>query len=192
MAIDKEILKQKFIEKATQKHNGKYDYSKVEYVDSKTPVTIICPTHGEFPQEPASHTRGSGCPKCANINRGRFKRSNRDEFIRRAKEIHGDDYDYSKVDYQSAMKKVTIICPKHGEFEMTPMNHLLGRGCPKCDRRNLNTDDIIALFREKHGDKYDYSKVNYHQMHEKVIITCPKHGDFPQTPSKHLLGRGCP
>ena len=192
MTQDKEKLKQKFIEKATIKHNGKYDYSKVDYVDSKTPVTIICPEHGDFPQTPQSHLRGSSCPKCANRNRGRFKRSNRDEFILRAKEIHGDEYDYSKVEYKSSMDKVTIICKKHGEFEMTPMCHLLGQKCPKCQGRNLNTEDIIELFREKHGNKYDYSKVVYEKMHKKVIITCPKHGDFPQTPSKHLIGRGCP
>lgn len=190
--MDTETLKKAFIEKANKKHGGKYDYSKVEYVNSQTKVCIICPEHGEFWQTPVGHMRGRGCQKCANIRRGDTFRSNHDEFIERANEKHGGKYDYSKVEYDSAMKKVTIICPEHGEFEMTPMNHLLGQGCPKCSRRGLSLPELITEFRKIHGDAYNYDKVVFGKMNDKVIMTCPKHGDFSQSPTKHLRGQGCP
>lgn len=189
MAIDR---KQNFIDKSNKVHNNFYDYSKIEYVNSTTKVCIICPIHGEFWQTPQAHARGNKCPKCANIKRGDAFRSNGDDFIKRAIEIHGDQYDYSKVEYRNSNEKVCIICKEHGEFWMTPMNHLLGQGCPKCSGRGLNTEEIIEMFKKKHGDKYDYSKVEYVRMHDKVCIICPTHGEFWQTPSKHLLGQGCP
>lgn len=182
----------RFLEKAKKVHGDKYDYSKVEYVNSTTKVCIICPEHGEFWQEPAAHLRGYNCPKCANIKRGDTFRYDLDSFIKKAKAIHGDKYDYSKTNYVNAYTKVCVICPKHGEFYMLPQNHILGQGCPKCAGRGLNTEEIVKKFIEVHGDKYDYSKVEFHKMHEKVCIICPKHGEFWQTPSKHLLGQSCP
>lgn len=184
--------REKFIEKANKRHNNKYDYSKVEYVDSVTKVCIICPEHGEFWQTPQGHIRGNSCPKCANKKRGDTFRSNGDEFVERAELVHGNKYLYDKTKYVNAETKIPILCLEHGTFWMTPMNHLLGQGCPKCSGRGLNTNEIVAMFREKHNDKYDYSKVIYHKMHEKVCIICPQHGEFYQTPSKHLLGQGCP
>lgn len=184
--------KEKFIKKADRVHNGKYDYSKVEYVDSLTKVCIICPEHGEFWQTPQAHARGNGCPVCANKKRGDTFRSNGEMFIKRASEVHNNKYVYDKTSYINAMTKVPILCLEHGTFWMTPTNHLLGQGCPKCAGRGLNTTDIISMFIEKHGKKYNYSKVEFNKMHEKVCIICPEHGEFWQTPSKHLLGQGCP
>ena len=184
--------KEKFIEKSIKVHNGKYDYSKVDYIDSLTKVCIICPEHGEFWQTPQAHARGNSCPKCANIKRGDTFRSNGDTFIERAKVIHNGKYLYDKGKYVNAMTKIPILCLEHGTFWMTPMAHLMGQGCPKCSGRGLNTDEVIGLFREKHGDEYDYSKVIFTKMHEKVCIICKEHGEFWQTPSKHLLGQGCP
>ena len=187
--VDKKI---KFIEKSKNRHGEKYDYSKVEYVDSLTKVCIICKEHGEFWQTPQGHVRGQGCPKCANIKRGDTFRSDGDTFIKRATVLHDGKYIYDKDSYINAMTKVPILCLKHGTFWMTPMNHLLGQGCPKCSGRGLNTEDVIELFKEKHGNNYDYSKVVFTKMHEKVCIICKEHGEFWQTPSKHLLGQGCP
>jgi len=182
----------RFLERAKEVHGNKYDYSKVEYVNSKTKVCIICPEHGEFWQEPVAHLRGYNCPKCANIKRGDTFRDNLCSFVEKSKEVHGDRYDYSKVEYKNSSTKVCIICPEHGEFYMLPQNHILGQGCPKCAGKWLNTYDIIKKFKEVHGNKYDYSKVDYKKMHEKVCIICPEHGEFWQTPSKHLLGQDCP
>ena len=184
--------KAKFIENAKNRHGDKYDYSKVEYVNSTTKVCIICKEHGEFWQTPQGHVRGQGCPKCANIKRGDTFRSDGDTFVKRATVLHDGKYIYDKDSYINAMTKVPILCLKHGIFWMTPMNHLLGQGCPKCNGRGLNTEEIIELFKKKHGDSYDYSKVVFTKMHEKVCIICKKHGEFWQTPSKHLLGQGCP
>ena len=184
--------KTKFIEKAKNRHGDKYDYSKVEYINSTTKVCIICKEHGEFWQTPQGHVRGQGCPKCANIKRGDTFRSDGDTFIKRATVLHDGKYIYDKDSYINAMTKVPILCLKHGTFWMTPMNHLLGQGCPKCNGRGLNTEEVIELFKEKHGNSYDYSKVVFTKMHEKVCIICKEHGEFWQTPSKHLLGQGCP
>lgn len=184
--------KAKFIEKAKNRHGDKYDYSKVEYINSTTKVCIICKEHGEFWQTPQGHVRGQGCPKCANIKRGDTFRSDGDTFVKRATVLHDGKYIYDKDSYINAMTKVPILCLKHGTFWMTPMNHLLGQGCPKCSGRGLNAEEIIELFKEKHGDSYDYSKVVFTKMHEKVCIICKEHGEFWQTPSKHLLGQGCP
>ena len=184
--------KEKFIKKSNKVHNGKYDYSKVDYVDSLTKVCIICPQHGEFWQTPQSHARGNGCPMCANKKRGDTFRSDANTFIQRASKIHDNKYIYDKSKYVNAMTKIPITCKKHGVFWMLPMNHLLGQGCPKCVGRGLNTDEIVSMFRDKHGNKYDYSKVVFEKMHTKVCIICPQHGEFWQTPSKHLLGQECP
>jgi very-short-patch-repair endonuclease len=181
----------KFIEKARKKHGGRYDYSKVEYKHSKLKVCIICPEHGEFWQTPAAHIRGHSCPFCSNKKRGR-KRMTTEKFIEESNIIHHNIYSYKKAEYINGDTKVCITCPKHGDFMMLPYNHLTGQGCPKCKGRNLSREDIILLFREKHGDKYDYSKVEYRKMMEKVCIICPEHGEFWQSPQKHINGQGCP
>ena len=179
---------EEFIEKAKKVHGDKYDYSKVKYVNKDTKVTIICPTHGEFEQNPRSHLTGQGCPSC-----GGNKKLTTEEFVERARIVHGDKYDYSKVDYVNNNTKVTIICPTHGEFEQKPSGHLTGRGCPYCSgKKKLTTEEFIEKARKVHGDKYDYSKVNYVDCSTKVTIICPTHGEFEQTPYWHYSGGGCP
>ncbi len=185
--------KETFIEKARKVHGDRYDYSEVDYVNSETKVCIICPQHGRFYQAPSAHIRGNHCPKCANIKRGDTFRFTKEDFLTKAREIHGDRYDYSKVDYKSANDKVCIVCSKHGEFWQTPLQHInMKQGCPKCAGRGLTKEEVIEKFREIHGDKYNYDKLVITKMNDKSIITCPKHGDFLQSPSKHLMGRGCP
>ena len=105
-----------FIEKAKKVHGDKYDYSKVEYVNSRTKICIICPQHGEFWQTPNAHLMKEGCPKCKGENVSKVNRRTTNEFIEKAKKVHGDKYDYSKVDYKNNSTKVCIICPIHGEF----------------------------------------------------------------------------
>lgn len=181
-----------FIKKSRNVHGDKYDYNKVCYIDSRTKVCIICPEHGEFWQEPSSHIRGYGCPKCANKERGDKKRMTREEFINRSKEVHGYRYDYSKVEYVNSNTEVCIICPEHGEFWQKPVVHIKQKsGCPKCVGRYCTNEEFIRKARMVHGNKYDYSKVEYTKAHNKVCIICPEHGEFWQEPSKHLLGQGC-
>ena len=179
-----------FIEKAKHLHNNKYDYSKVVYVNNYTPVTIICPMHGEFTQEPHGHLKGYGCKKCGIIIRTKPV----NEFIKEANKKHNNKYDYTKVNYINAHTKVDIICPLHGMFRQEPSNHLNGNGCPDCsiENKTSNTDDFIFKARIRFDDMYEYSKVKYVNNQTPVIITCPIHGDFEQTPNNHLTSAiGC-
>lgn len=182
----------KFIEKANKVHNNKYNYSKVEYINSLTKVKIICPEHGEFSQTPQAHLRGNSCPICANKKRGDNKRWDKEKFINESIKIHGDIYDYSFVNYINSSTKVEIICKEHGSFKQTPSNHLNGQGCPKCAGKNLALNEVIERFKEVHGDKYNYDMVVYNGMHKHVDIICKEHGVFKQTPAKHINGQKCP
>ena len=125
------------------------------------------------------------------------KSKTKQEFINEALIIHEDKYDYSKVDYKTAIIKVIIICKKHGEYEQTPNAHLSGSRCIKCydDIRGQSTKSNKEEFIEKaikiHGDSFDYSKVIYNNSKTKIIIICKKHGEFEQKPSNHLTGFGC-
>ena len=184
----------KFIHRAKEIHGEKYDYSKVEYINATTKVCIICPIHGEFWQTPAKHLSGKGCKKCGIERINASNRLTTEEFIRRAKEIHGEKYDYSKTNYIDAKTKVTIICPIHGEFVQNPVSHLHGgHGCRICAKQEpYTTNSFIKKACEVHGKKYDYSKVKYVNSNIKVCIICPEHGEFFQRPSTHLGGCGCP
>ena len=184
-----------FIKKAREVHGNKYDYSKVEYINSTTKVCIICPVHGEFWQTPDNHINSkSGCPKCKFGHISDYLSLTTETFIEKAKMVHGDKYDYSKVVYVNNCTKVCIICPIHGEFWQTPNNHLNGQGCGLCyGTHKIGKDNFIKMAREIHGNKYDYSKVVYIDSRTKVCIICPIHGEFWQTPDGHLRQKqGCP
>ena len=187
-----------FILKAKKTHGDKYDYSKVEYNKSTDKVCIICPEHGEFWQTAALHIYGSGCPECAREQSVNKRKSTTEKFIEKAKLIHGDKYDYSKVKYINISTKVCIICPEHGEFWQVAGNHLNGEGCPECKKENLSKNQLmpknicIKKARKVHGNLYDYSKVEYSGYQNQIEIICKRHGMFKQTPDNHLHGSGCP
>lgn len=189
--MPKTLTIKEFIKMAKSVHGEKYDYSQVQYKGNKMPVIIKCPIHGIFYQTPHKHLCGHGCPKCGGTNL-----SNSEDFIEKAKSIHGTKYDYSKVKYVNAKEKVCIICPEHGEFFQKPNNHLNGQGCPKCGHsgkwRKSDTKTFIGKSEEIHNKKYDYSKVKYVNNRLKVCIICPTHGEFWQVPAYHLSGNGCP
>lgn len=192
------LTTKQFIKESIAIHGDKYDYSKVEYINWKTRVTIICPVHGEFTQTPNKHKMGRGCNKCSVVRSSLRQSSSTVEFIQKAVAIHGDEYDYSKVRYVSAISYVEIICQKHGSFQQIPNNHLKGYGCNSCaaEFRSINQTSSREEFIQKavdvHGDKYDYSKIEYTNCRNKIIIICPKHGEFKQTPDCHIQGQGCP
>ena len=126
----------------------------------------------------------------------------KDEFIRKAKELHGNKYDYSKVEYVNYNTKVIVICPEHGEFSILPYKHInakqRGNKCPKCGdvlRRKHCTkqeNEFINDVKKIHGEKYDLSKCVYTGVMKEIIVTCRKHGDFNTTPNRLLAGHGCP
>jgi predicted nucleic-acid-binding Zn-ribbon protein len=180
-------MTEKFIENAINIHGNKYDYSKVDYNKCDEKVIIICKEHGDFLQIPNNHLFGYGCSKC-----GGTAKSNTKEFIEKAINIHGDKYEYSKVDYKNNITKVIIICREHGEFEQTPKLHLKTSGCGKCaGTAKSNTKEFIEKSKLIHGDKYDYSKVDYKNSTTNIIIICKEHGEFQQTPYQHLKTSGC-
>lgn len=181
--------KEKFIIKANKKHNNKYDYSLVEYIHSQIKVKIICPEHGAFEMKPNTHTQKSGCPKCKSELIKKIKTKTTKQFIFDSKNIHGNKYDYSLVNYKGSHTKVKIVCPKHGIFEQKPNNHLNGQNCPKCINNNikLTTKDFIKKAKEIHGNKYDYSLVNYKNNKTNIKIICDGK-IYEQSPKSHLKG----
>lgn len=186
-----------FIVKARIKYGNKYDYSNVIYEGNKKKVSITCSKHGEFKQKPNSHLCGYGCPKCGQ-DRSYWNKLDTQEFLNKARIIHGNKYDYGQAVYIKSSEKVAIKCLLHGIFYQTPNAHLVGSGCPDCgdrirhEKKVGTTEEFIYRAKIKHGDKYDYSSVNYVRARLKTEIICPTHGSFFQTPASHLSGQGCP
>jgi very-short-patch-repair endonuclease len=123
-----------------------------------------------------------------------MKKLSTEEFINRAKKVHGNKYDYSKIEYFNHRTQVIIICPIHGEFKQLYYVHLRGCGCPKCAgfEKRKTMESFLTEAKKKHGDKYDYTKSVYINQRTKMIIICPKHGEFKQTPDSHLnQNAGC-
>lgn len=124
---------EEFIQKAKAIHGDKYNYSKSIYKSNRNKIIITCLRHGDFIQLPQNHLQGIGCSKCRNEDVGNRFRLNINKFVEKARTIHANKYDYSKVNYINGKTKITIVCPKHGDFIQSPNNHLSGRGCPKCN-----------------------------------------------------------
>lgn len=192
------LTTEEFIEKARKVHGDKYDYSITVYKGRREKIDIICPIHGKFTQNAGKHLNGAGCEKCGYIKTGISQRDNKETFIAKAKSIHGEKYDYSKVQYTKSNEKVCLICHEktedgreHGEFYIRPNNLITGYGCPKCGKHFLDTELFIYKAKKVHGDKYDYSKTKFVDSKTPVTITCKKHGDFQQLPHNHLSGKGC-
>lgn len=185
---------EQFIEEAINVHGDKYDYSKVDYVNAEKKVAIICKEHGEFLQTPHSHLKGFGCRSCGKISFINKVRTSHDDYISKAKEIHGDKYDYSKTKYTTTYNKIIVGCPVHGDFEVRADGHLK-YGCARCgaDAIMHTTESFIKRARELHGDKYDYSKSEYVHSTKPITIICKEHGEFTQVASEHIRSRapGC-
>lgn len=146
-------LFENFQQQANLKYNSKYTYLQENYINSTTPIKIICPLHGEFFQTPYNHLKGkSGCPKCAS----NYQLSQED-FIKLLQDIYGDKFDYSKIEYETILKKVLIGCKKHGYIKMRPQSLLTGRGCPKCYSKSRG-EAIIAYYLDKRNIDYEFQK----------------------------------
>jgi len=180
---------------ATEIHGYKYDYSEVEYINSNTKVKIICKACGTcFLQKPNDHLLGKGCRICHFKKLAKSRTLSIEDFIDRARSVHGDRYDYSKSKYITALTKIEIICSEHGSFWQVPASHFDGHGCHRCkvENQTLDTNDFLKMAYEIHGDTYCYDKTIYKYNKEDVIITCRMHGDFEQSPRSHLVSNGCP
>lgn len=184
--MHKKLTTEEFLQRANFIHFNKFDYSLVNYIDSKTKVDIICHKHGFFKQTPENHMKGNGCPYCV----GRHKNSL--DIIKEFKNTHNEKYDYSKVVFKKMEQKVKITCFTHGVFLQTPYCHISGQGCPKCNGKNKTTEEFKKDVIKIHGHRYDYSKAVYINARTPLIIICKKHGEFSQNPYHHKAGNGCP
>lgn len=187
-----------FVQRAKEIFNN-YDYSLVNYKNSKTKVKIICPSHGVFEITPHNILIGCGCPQCANVNRKQqAKKFSKEEFLKKANEIHNNKYDYKiEKDFVKVSDKIRIICPKHGEFKQTVHSHLQKHGCPICgfeiSHKKTSEEEILNRIKAIHGDKYDYSKMVYNGYLKNIELICPVHGSFFKTPANLIRRKeGCP
>jgi hypothetical protein len=187
----RKYTKEEFIKRAIDKHGDRYDYSLVEYKNNSTNIRIICDKHGIFETIPRNHLKGVNCKKCAYLGISMKTNNGKSKFITKSKLVHGDKYDYSLVDYRNNKTKVSIICKEHGIFKQRPDLHLYS-GCIDCAGIKKKTvGDFIKVSKEVHGDKYDYSLVDYRNNKTKVSIICKEHGLFEQISKSHLKGNGC-
>ncbi|WPJ50219.1 hypothetical protein RCIP0023_00177 [Klebsiella phage RCIP0023] len=205
-AIDRVHDKQRhgtedFLIKVKEKNfNINYDFSKTEYVDSKTKLCIIDPEYGEFWITPHSFLNG-------NCHKERGKQKSRElfafsteEFIIKAKEKFPDiEYNYSKVIYKNNSTKIIIIDPDYGEFKVTPASFFNG-SCHPIKRKEIrrkakikSSEQFINDCKNRFPDiNYDYSKVDYKTARTKVTIIDPEYGEFNITPNKFLSGQKHP
>ena len=199
--MPKRLTKEEVVERARKVHGDKYDYSEFlkeefEYKNRGQYIPIIChekgfngEIHGLFKSDYNHHVqRGQGCPICSN------RKYDIDKFKYLAKLRYKDKYIYDeKTKYSSdTSNKIIVTCPKHGEFTVTPGNHLNGQGCPLCSKPRLIQEEEIRKFKEIHGDKYSYAKTVIKGAKDAIIVTCPMHGDFETTPNSHKNGYKCP
>lgn len=179
-----------FLKKAKLIHGDRYDYTWALYLNARTHICIVCRIHGEFHQTPDAHagSKKTGCPKCYHDSH----RKTLAKFIEQSIAVHGNKYNYKLVVYIDTRTKVEIICQTHGVFEQGPAEHIKGVGCPDCaaDRRSKTNNQFFVEARMEHGEYYSYGKTVYKRRNQPVIITCPVHDDFIQTPEEHLK-KGC-
>lgn len=195
-----------FINEAIQKYGDKFDYSLVNYSGAYNQINLICHEldengneHGIFQTTPVKHLYGNDiCPKCRQTYRYTMETC-----INKIKQIYKDKYDCKDVIYKNCEEPIILYCKKHGKFERSA--HWLfthkDDACPQCRKekifenhptRILAANAFIEKAKKIHGEKYDYSNVNYITAKQPVSIICKKHGEFYQTPNKHLGGENCP
>jgi len=188
MGREKMLTAKEFMRRARDVHGRKYGYRKLSYRGKRTRVCITCPIHGDFYQFPPNHTLlKRGCPACSGL-----ERYTRDMFIRKAERIYGKKYDYDGIVVRGCFDIVSVRCRKHGLFRIRANTFLGGKSqCPSCKKDELALD-FLRRAEKTHGSKYNYDAVEYGGSRRKVVIVCPRHGQFRQTPSTHANGAGCP
>ena len=186
MASGIRLTQEEFIAKASF-FNPNLDFSKAKYVNGKTAIIAICPIHGEFEMLARSFFKTICCPKCDLEKR-------KQRFIEDAIKIHGNKYDYSRVDYISDKTPIEIVCPIHGSFWQRPTSHKRGYGCSKCSNKHKpTTEEWIGKAKKLYNGKYDLSKVVYVSNKTPVVVICPEHGEFYPLPNNYINGvSGCP
>ena len=203
---DKATLK--FIAKAVKLRGEKFDYSRVNYINNTTEVLIGCPDHGFLWSMPSTHLRKRthGCKKCGLDFQAKNSLNKRSaEFFVNCKKVHGNKFDYTDTVFRSGSDEITFFCPEHGTQRIQAKFHLGKHGCRECandqkrnqiqaqaeKRKSVARLEFVGKANLKHNNYYDYSEVKYINNSTPIIISCPKHGAFNQTPANHLAGNGC-
>ena len=192
----KRVTTEDLVKRARKIHGDRYDYSKTNYINSKTKVIITCQSHGDFLMTMGNHThktRPQNCPKCMKVHR-----YDTNEWINHSKSKFGDKFDYSDTVYVNARTKLVIKCNIHGNLLVDPTNHIISpTGCERCSSQQTGLsqrrtqESLIRQFVIRHGDRYDYSKVDYQGDSKNIIIICKVHGEFSQRAIAHANGRNC-
>jgi len=184
----KRLSSKNFIRRVKRRHGDRFTLNKTIYTTKREKIVVTCKTHGDFEVYPQVLLKSPvGCLRCGH-------RLTLDKFLKRSRNKHGVKYDYNKVELISVNDKVTVVCPKHGDFNTVPYLHYArGVGCPECalEKNRTSIDDFIKRAIEIHGNKYDYSEVEYVTGNQPVTINCPQHGRFQQKPRVHIQGSGC-
>lgn len=195
----KSRTKQELLDLYRSKHGEYYDYSLLDLENKiNGKVRIICPEHGEFLQSHNDHIR-VGCPQCG-YKKVKTKLSKvLVQGIEDLKFQFGHLFDFSNADYKNSGSVLDLKCKTHNFFFRNTSYHIVrGAGCPECKKekvsakKKLGTEEFIKRSVDKHGNKYDYSLVEYKTLIDKVEIVCPDHGSYYQKPREHLRGHGCP
>lgn len=196
-----------FIEKSKNFHGDVFTYEKTNYVDFRTPMIITCKKCGDFKHTSKLHfKRNKGCPRCnRKIAASKHGKNSftKEQFIEKAKKVHKDKFDYSKVEYINSYTRITIICPVHGESEIEPRHHYKGSGCYRCGRDSFSKkqkkykdiDHLLDDLKKVHKDRFDYSEIVFPQdglgTADLIPIVCREHGLFYQPVRVHSEGSGC-
>lgn len=197
-------INEKFIKKCKEIYGDRFTYEKTKYSLSSQTVIVTCKKHGDIEVFSKYFLSGKGCPKCNKEIASKTITKSWKECLSQFREVHGDKYTYDETTYKKTSKKIRITCPIHGDFWQTPNKHQSGQGCPKCGHDSLKgsrytREEYIDKVRKVHGDKYDYSLLDFNVLNDKCIIICHEkdrdgneHGQFMQSCSSHLNGNGCP
>ena len=199
LVVTQKKTEKDFIDGSKLVHGSTYDYSRSLFQSWTKPVIIVCPSHGEFKQTPFAHvTQQRGCRIC---NRSGWKKPKETHsFIKDAQKIHGGRYRYDQTVYTHSHDWVKVYCFKHGYFDVKASGHLRKKnphGCKECGKENtslssrLSQSEFLKRAKEIHGNRYDYSLVEYTRLLDTVEIVCEHHGVFEQRADVHLKGSGC-
>lgn len=182
-----------FISEARMVHGDRYDYTKSNYINAGTKVTITCPDHGDFEQSPGSHIAGYRCRQCGLNQQRQSSRMRFEEFVKLAHEKHEGIYSYNASSWTKAGGKIEVRCQIHGNFSIQAYSHYSqGLGCPKCSKRPpVDTEIFIKRAKERNYPNHDYSKTVYKNSGGKLTITCTLHGDYQQIAFDHYNYPGC-
>jgi hypothetical protein len=195
---------EEFIELSNMKFiDNPFIFTKLNFVNMGTLITLICPNNHEFIVSPGIHLRNDskgGCKECAKIEASKRMSYTREEFINLANSKHNLLYLYDKVIYVNSQTEVIIKCKKHGEFQQLPVVHLMGGGCTKCgiersvESKMLTEEDFIDKIeycKRVHNNKYTYNTIYRDNGYLRIELICDKHGIFNQRLEHHIKGHGC-